>query len=143
MDELICRYRRLSHDPSHLDDEFIAALDLMNRQPKVQWTRFYRDGGAGEPFRSRFNEWRDAMHSRIRDDGELTAPVLLVWARNDPTHPLDRSMALYDLLAPHNASVQTVIMNEAGHYSFREKPDEFNFAVIRFIKTWKSIGGIQ
>jgi 2-hydroxy-6-oxonona-2,4-dienedioate hydrolase len=143
MDELVCRYRRLSHDPSHLDNEFIAALDLMNRQPKVQWTRFYRDGGAGEPFRSHFSEWRDAMHSRIRDDGALTVPVLLVWARNDPTHPLDRSMALFDLLAPHNASVQTLIMNEAGHYSFREKPGEFNFAVIRFIKTWKSIGGIQ
>ena len=78
MDELVCRYRRLSHDPSHLDGEFVAALDLLNRQSKVQWTRFYRDGGGGEPFRSQFNVWRDAMHSRIRDDGALTIPVLLI-----------------------------------------------------------------
>lgn len=142
MDELICRYRRLSYDPSHIDEEFIAALRLMNLQPKVQWTRFYRDGGGGEPFRSQFNEWRESMHARIRDDGKLTMPVLLVWARNDPTHPLERSMALYDILEPHNPSVQTLIINNAGHYSFREKPDEFNFAVIRFINAWSALGEI-
>lgn len=143
LDEVICRYRSLSRDPSHVNDEFIAALEFMNLQPKVQWTRFYRDGGAGEPFRSQFDDWRESMHARIRDNDQLTMPVLLVWARNDPTHPLERSMALYDVLAPHNSSVQTLIINNAGHYSFREKPNEFNFAVIRFIKAWSELGEIS
>ncbi|MGI9235908.1 MAG: alpha/beta fold hydrolase [Woeseiaceae bacterium] len=143
MDELVCRYRRLSHDPSHVDDEFIAALKLMNLQSKVQWTRFYRDGGAGEPFRSQFDNWRESMHEKIRDDGKLTIPVLLIWARHDPTHPLERSMALYDILAPRNPSVQTLMINNAGHYSFREKPGEFNFAVIRFVKAWIALGEIS
>ena len=47
LDEVICRYRNLSYDDSHVTDEFIAALQVMNLDPKVQWTRFYRDGGAG------------------------------------------------------------------------------------------------
>jgi len=143
MDELICRYESLSYDNSHLDDEFILALQTMNLDPKVQWTRFYRDGGAGAPFVANIDNWRDAMHARIRDNGELEIPVLLIWARNDPTHPLERSMALYDILAEHNPSVQTLMINHAGHYAFREKPDEFNFAIIRFIRAWRALGEID
>jgi pimeloyl-ACP methyl ester carboxylesterase len=142
LDEVICRYESLSYGDAHLSDEFIVALQTMNLDPKVQWTRFYRDGGAGAPFVANIDNWRDAMHARIRDNGELEIPVLLIWARNDPTHPLERSMALYDILAEHNPSVQTLMMNHAGHYAFREKPDEFNFAIIRFIRAWRALGEI-
>lgn len=143
LDEVVCRYRKLSYDDSHVTDEFIAALQVMNLDPKVQWTRFYRDGGAGEPFRSQIDEWHESMRSRIYENGELKIPVLLIWAHDDPTHPLERSMALYDVIARHNPSVQTFIMNNAGHYAFREKPGEFNFAVIRFINAWKNLGEIE
>jgi pimeloyl-ACP methyl ester carboxylesterase len=144
IDELICRYESLSYDNSHLDDEFILALQTMNLDPKVQWTRFYRDGGAGAPFRANFDNWREAMHARIRDDGALKdIPTLLIWARDDATYPLERSMALFDIFAEHNTSVQTLMMNDAGHYAFREKPDEFNFAVIRFVNAWRALGEID
>jgi 2-hydroxy-6-oxonona-2,4-dienedioate hydrolase len=140
MDELLCRYESLSYADPDLDDEFILALQTMNLNPKVQWTRFYRDGGAGAPFRANIDEWRDAMHARIP---ELDIPVLLIWARDDPTYPLERSMALYDIFAENNSSVQTLIINDAGHYAFREKPDEFSFAVIRFINAWQALGEIS
>ena len=143
MEEVVCRYRSLSYDDAHISDEFIAALQVMNLDPKVQWTRFYRDGGAGEPFRSKVDEWHESMRTRIRDNGELKMPVLIIWAHDDPTHSLERSMALYDVIANHNPSVQTLIMNDAGHYAFREKPDEFNYAVIRFIKAWSALGEIN
>jgi 2-hydroxy-6-oxonona-2,4-dienedioate hydrolase len=144
IDELICRYESLSYDNSHLDDEFILALQTMNLDPKVQWTRFYRDGGAGAPFRANFDNWREAMHARIRDGGALKdIPTLLIWARDDVTYPLERSMALFDIFAEHNPSVQTLMMNDAGHYAFREKPDEFSFAVIRFINAWRALGEID
>jgi 2-hydroxy-6-oxonona-2,4-dienedioate hydrolase len=143
MDELLCRYRAFAYGDPQLDDEFIAALRVLNLQSKVHWTRFYRDGGAGEPFRSNFKSWRESMHARIRDDGELTIPVLLVWARHDPTYPLARSMALYDILGEHNPSVQSLIMNNVGHFPFREKPDEFNYAVTRFINAWTTLGEIE
>lgn len=143
IDEVICRYESLSYGDAYLSDEFIVALQTMNLDPKVQWTRFYRDGGAGAPILANFANWRDEMHARIRDYGEPMVPVLLIWARNDPTHPLERSMALYDLIAEHNPSVQTLMMNNAGHYAFREKPDEFNFAVIRFINAWRALGEID
>jgi 2-hydroxy-6-oxo-6-(2'-carboxyphenyl)-hexa-2,4-dienoate hydrolase len=143
MDQLECLYRVFSYDDSHLDEEHIEALRVLNLQPKVQWTRFYRDGGAGEPFRSNFSNWRNDMHAKIRDAGALTIPVLLVWSRNDPTHPQERSMALYDILGEHNPSVQTLIMNRVGHFPFREKPNEFNYAVVRFVSAWKAIGEIE
>jgi 2-hydroxy-6-oxonona-2,4-dienedioate hydrolase len=143
MDELLCRYRAFAYGDPQLDDEFIAALRVLNLQPKVQWTRFYRDGGAGEPFRSNFDNWRESMYTRIRDEGELTIPVLLIWARQDSTYPLERSMALYDIIGEKNPNVQTLIMNNVGHFPFREKPDEFNYAVIRFINAWTALGEIQ
>lgn len=144
MDELLCRYESLSYGDPHLDDEFILALQKMNVDPKVQWTRFYRDGGAGAPFRANMDNWRAEMHARIRDDGVLKdIPTLLIWARDDPTYPLERSMALYDIFAEHNPSVQTLMINDAGHYAFREKPDEFNYAVIRFVRAWRALGEID
>jgi pimeloyl-ACP methyl ester carboxylesterase len=143
LDEVICRYRKLSYDDSHVNGEFISAIRMMNLQDKVQWTRFYRDGGAGEPFRSQYSEWRARMHERIRDQGELKIPVLIIWARHDPTHPQVRSMALYDIFAEQNPSVQTLIINRAGHFPFREKPDEFNHGVIRFINAWQTLGEID
>jgi 2-hydroxy-6-oxo-6-(2'-carboxyphenyl)-hexa-2,4-dienoate hydrolase len=143
IDELICRYEHLSYSDPALSDEFILALQTMNLDPKVQWTRFYRDGGAGAPFRANFDNWRKDMHVRIRDNGELKMPVLLVWGRHDPTHPLERSMALYDIIAEHNPSVQTLMMNGVGHYAFREKPEEFNYAVIRFVNAWSELGEID
>lgn len=142
IDQLVCLYQVFSFDDSHLSEEHIAALKVLNLQSKVQWTRFYRDGGAGEPFRSNINRWRAAMHSRIRD-GALDIPILLIWSRNDPMHPQERSMALFDILGEKNAAVQTLIMNRVGHFPFREKPDEFNFAVTRFIQSWTALGEIE
>jgi len=143
IDQLECLYRVFSYDPSHLDEEHVDALRALNLQPKVQWTRFYRDGGAGEPFRSNLSNWQNDMHKRIRDDGALTIPVLLVWSRNDPTHPQERSMALYDILAEQNPNVQRLIMNRVGHFPFREKPDEFNYVVSRFVNAWTALGEIE
>jgi pimeloyl-ACP methyl ester carboxylesterase len=143
IDQLTCLYRAFSYNDSHLDEEHIEALRILNLQSKVQWTRFYRDGGAGEPFRSNIDTWRESMHARIRDDGAVSIPVLLIWSRNDPMHPQERSMALYDILGEQNPSVQTLIVNRAGHFPFREKPDEFNYAVTRFINAWTALGEIQ
>jgi len=66
-------------------------------------------------------------------DGKLETPTLLVWGRNDPSAVLSGGLELFQILADHSSRVQMHIFNEAGHYCYREHPDEFVSVVTTFI----------
>ena len=93
-------------------------------------------GGAGQPLRSHWPETKQEMHERLKAEAVLPMPVLLNWGMNDPQATLERAMALYDNLAAHHAKVRLLWVNKAGHFHFREYPDEFNHNVMTFIDYW-------
>jgi pimeloyl-ACP methyl ester carboxylesterase len=62
--------------------------------------------------------------------------VLLYWGRNDPSATIENGWALYDVLGEKNPRVRMVTVNKAGHFHFREYPDEFNYTVTNFIEYW-------
>ena len=68
----------------------------------------------------------------IRDRG-FQRPTLLVWGYNDPTATLDQGMRLMELMAGSERRTQMHIINEAGHFSYREHPAEFNEVLRGFI----------
>ncbi len=143
LDEWVCRYRALSFDPSHVTDEFIESYRYMNSREEVQVALAKRAAGAGEPFRSQFDSWREQKHEQIRKEGMLQMPIMIYWGRNDPNQPLERAMALYDILGAKNPHVSMTIVNKAGHFSYREKPEQFNQTVISFINSWRELGVID
>jgi len=51
-------------------------------------------------------------------------------------------MALYDILGEKNPNLSMTIVNKAGHFSYREKPEQFNQTVIKFIESWREMGVI-
>ncbi|MBI4493999.1 MAG: alpha/beta hydrolase [Chloroflexi bacterium] len=66
--------------------------------------------------------------------GGVQVPVLIVWGFNDPSAPLDSfGMNTLHLFAAHVPRTQMHIFNQAGHYSFREHPDELVAVVSAFI----------
>jgi len=142
LDEWVCRYRALSYDPSHVTEEFTQSYRYIHSQPQSQAAMAKRAAGAGEPFRSTWNEWRNQMHQRIREEGMLQMPILIYWGRNDPNQPLERAMALYDILGEKNPNLSMTIVNKAGHFSYREKAEQFNQTVIKFIESWREMGVI-
>jgi pimeloyl-ACP methyl ester carboxylesterase len=93
--------------------------------------------GAGEPLRSQFNDWKKSVHQRIMAQPVLTMPTLIYWGFNDPSAVLARGQALYGVLAKQNPKLRMITVNQAGHFHFREYPDEFNDNVINFVDFWE------
>lgn len=55
----------------------------------------------------------------------LVRRVLILWAYNDPTAPLDMAYNLLDLIAKHQPRTSLHIVNQSGHSLYRERRAEF------------------
>jgi pimeloyl-ACP methyl ester carboxylesterase len=74
---------------------------------------------------------RDEALARIDADG-FSMPTLVVWGVNDPTAQFGLGLELFGRIAARTRDLALHAFNEAGHYSFREKPDEFNTLITSF-----------
>jgi pimeloyl-ACP methyl ester carboxylesterase len=131
-----CRLRALSYSPDAFDDHFFEFGCYMSGLPKSQETRAKLAAGAGEPLRSQFDQWKEGIHARVRNEGLLQMPVLLYWGKNDPSAMLRGGLALYDIIAAKNPNARMTIVNHAGHFHYREHPEEFVQNITNFIDFW-------
>jgi len=65
--------------------------------------------------------------------GKLTQPTLLVWGYNDPTAELKRGQMLFELIADVSPKSEMHIINQAGHFCYREQPETFNQVIKGFV----------
>lgn len=73
------------------------------------------------------------MFAWMRDHG-MDRPTQLIWGYNDPTAPISMGRALYDLIAARERRAHFNVFNEAGHFTYREHPIEFNACLHAFIE---------
>jgi pimeloyl-ACP methyl ester carboxylesterase len=125
------------------DDEYWAAGNYMATLPKARATVARKAAGAGGPGSNGFvdgvawEEYKKTLHERLRNEALLQMPVLLYWAVNDPQAPaLKNGVALYDILTEKHPNTRMMIVNKAGHFWWREHPDEFTYGLIGFIDYW-------
>jgi len=132
-----CRLQAISFKPDvAFDDEYFEAGRYMAELPKSRETVAKMKAGAGEPLRSQFNAWKKSVHERIMAEPVLAMPTLIYWGHNDPSAVLARGHDLYDVMAQQNPKVRMITVNKAGHFHFREYPDEFNYNIAGFIDFW-------
>lgn len=128
-------WTRMSFNPAHVTDEFVEAAAYMESTAKAQETRrAFQDGGSARFSRTLAEQKQETL--QWFRDGKLQKPILLYWGRNDPTAVLPLGLALYDLIAEANDRTRMFIVNRAGHFHYREYPEEFNLNVTTFIKYW-------
>ena len=65
--------------------------------------------------------------------GKLTQPTLLIWGYNDPTAELKRGQMLFELIADVSPKSEMHIINQAGHFCYREQPETFNQVIKGFV----------
>jgi pimeloyl-ACP methyl ester carboxylesterase len=141
-EEWKCRIQAITARPDlAFDEEYFQAGAYMAGLPKAQETVARVKAGAGAPLydmrpNSGFPQWKTAWLDRIKNEGILQVPVLLYWGRNDPSAVIANGWALFDVLAAKNPKVRMITVNQAGHFHFREYPDEFDDNVIHFIDYW-------
>lgn len=133
-EEWRCRLRAITFKPDvAFDDLFFQTGRYMASLPKSQETVKKMAAGAGDPLRSQFNAWKKQVHERVMKEPVLMMPTLLYWGRNDPSAMLRNGLATYDVIAAQNPNLRMIIANHAGHFHYREYPEEFNQNIINFI----------
>ena len=128
-------WRRMSFNKEHVTDEFVEAAAYMESTPKAQETRRVWKSGGEERFNSTLKAQKEETLRWFRE-GKLQRPILLYWGRNDPTAVLSLGHALFDLIAEANDRTRMFMVNRAGHFHYREYPDEFNLNITSFIRYW-------
>jgi pimeloyl-ACP methyl ester carboxylesterase len=59
-------------------------------------------------------------------EGRLKAPTLVVWGYNDPSASLRRGQALFEMIAESTPVAEMHVINQAGHFCYREQPEQRN-----------------
>ena len=93
--------------------------------------------------RRRFKEaelehWRPSL-ARLRsttlraiDDGRLSVPTLVLWGYEDRSAPRHQGLRFYERIAAATPTAAFQMVNQAGHYVFRDRPAFFREAITSF-----------
>ncbi len=125
---------RYSRGGAHITGDWLDALTGVAQLPKYRESveKMITRGLRKSLFLTRHAIEKEETLGWIRERG-LQKPTLLVWGYNDPTATLAQGMRLFELLCMRARRTRMHILNEAGHFSFREHPREFNEVLRGFI----------
>jgi 2-hydroxy-6-oxonona-2,4-dienedioate hydrolase len=127
-----------SDSAAHVTDDWLDVRERVAKLPKTAEAiakMSEQDGGAGlsrEVFLPGIEKQKAETLEWIKD-GNLKVPTLLVWGKNDPSALLAGGVELFDIVSGSTAGAQMHIFNHAGHYSYREHPNDFVEVVSSFI----------
>lgn len=72
------------------------------------------------------------------NDGRLQRPTQIIWGANDPTLPIESGMELFEMIGKHERRSTFNLINDAGHFTFREYPARFNALIASFVDLYKA-----
>jgi pimeloyl-ACP methyl ester carboxylesterase len=124
----------LSKNREHITEEFLNAAEYMSAQPSGQKTDAAMLTEQAKSYEAIIAKGSEEMRGWIRD-GRLQTPTLLYWGRNDPSAILPVGLGLFDMIAERNKRARMFVVNDAGHFHWREHPQEFARNVINFISS--------
>jgi 2-hydroxy-6-oxonona-2,4-dienedioate hydrolase len=125
----------LSKNKEHITDEFLSAAVYMASLPNGQKTDAALRGDAVKRYEEVIAKGAEEMRGWIKA-GRLQTPTLLYWGKNDPSAILAVGLALFDMIAEKNPRARMFIVNNAGHFHYREHPEEFVRNVLNFTTAW-------
>jgi len=153
---LRCRVEALAWLPTSFSnaywqaDEYMAMLPKSVKAREIIMARAAREKAmeTGSPRVAGVGEGYDALRRKMWDEarsGALKMPVLLVagkddvldWGAHDATAHLRGELGLYDIIGAKNTRVQMDVINDGGHFMYREHPLLFNNDLIHFIEFWE------
>ena len=118
----------------HITDNYADVMVEIVMLPKSQEATARMETGLRTQFLEDLAARQKETHEWIRA-GRLKAPTLIMWGFNDPSAEFDPvGLELLRLIFPSTSRSQMHILNQAGHYCFREQPEAFVAAVTNFIK---------
>ncbi|MEW5982605.1 MAG: alpha/beta hydrolase [Acidobacteriota bacterium] len=142
-----CRLLALAHSETTFPPDYEAADEYMGGLPKSEETRKRMAAlrEARPDLEDRNERYRKQALEQARA-GALQMPILLLagkqdtlgWSAADPHSMQRRQMELFSIVGAKNQRVTLRIINEAGHFPYREHPEQWNAALMHFIGFWNS-----
>jgi pimeloyl-ACP methyl ester carboxylesterase len=120
-----------SYSTEHVTESFVDRLLEIYLLPKTEQAQRTMEATEDTVFLPNIERRRDEALARIDADG-FAMPTLVVWGVNDPTAQFGLGLELFGRIAARTPDLALHAFNAAGHYSFREKPDEFNASIRSF-----------
>ncbi len=141
-----CRLELLAHTPTTFDEEFLRADSWMADLPKSRTARAKYAAMPAKERAARTAAYRQRAWDRASKEGVLQMPILiyvgkqdtLAWLASEPYAMMRGELGFYNIVAAKNPRVQMTIVNEAGHFPYREHPEQFAADLIDFINFWNS-----
>lgn len=129
-------YEGYSYDKRKVTDEWIdTVMAVLSLEKSRESARKMVD----EKLKSRIFLPQLALYKRetlnLIKEGLLRRPVQIFWGYNDPTSRVDGSLELFKLIGQHNRRTFLHVINEAGHFVYREQPEQFNASLARFVRS--------
>ena len=128
------QYELYSCTKEHISSEW---LDINEALLSSEQNRAARQTMDGDGLRSTIYQNdllldRDQLLSQLAARG-IARPIMVMWGYDDPVASVDQSYQLYRMVAQHQQRSHLHIFNQAGHYSFRERPAEFGRVISEFV----------
>lgn len=140
-----CRIALLSYNPQKAFNSQWWATQLYMKN----WRdKHYKIPGAsplnlGNPY-PQFESQLHSMWRRLRNGVLGDKPVLIFYGKQDPfdwaanasASDLKGGLGLFHIYGAKDPNVQMFILNDAGHFVYRDQPAEFNADLTNFVEYW-------
>ena len=129
-------FEKYSFGTEHITEEWLDGATRIAMLPKYQESvrKMEQEGLKRSRFLPQLAIEKEQTLGWIQD-GRLKTPTLVVWSYNDPTAPIQRGHALFELIAASAPQAQMHIFTRSGHFCYREHPQEFNELIRGFVQS--------
>lgn len=119
----------------HITPDLLDRIAAIFASPKYRAAaaKMADDGLYDTLYLPRLRADRDRVFARLAQAGILR-PVALIWGRDDPVAGLDLAYAAFGAFARHELRCELHVVNGAGHYAFRERPDTVHRMIANFVE---------
>ncbi len=125
-----------SYSGTHVTDDYVNLMVKIVNLPKNREATAKMVTGLKKQFKEDLVAKQNESHEWIRG-GRLKCPTLIMWGFNDPSATMERcGIPCMNLIMPSMPQSEMHILNQAGHYCFREQPEAFNRVVTDFIRRY-------
>ncbi len=128
-------YESYSYSPSVVTEDWVDAVMEVLALPKYQESvrKIEAEKLGAKLFLPQLARDKRETFQWI-NEGRLQRPVQIIWGYNDPTAVVERGLELFDMFARHERRAQFHVINESGHFPFKEHPERFNALLDRFVR---------
>lgn len=125
---------RYSYSAEYVTDEWVDALAAIAQQQKYAEAvdKMNQEGFLWTKFLPGLQTDKEEMFRILQTRG-IQRPVMQVWGYDDPTVSHAQAFELYRILAEKERYARWQILNQAGHFCFREQRKRFDEVLRSFI----------